>query len=146
MRNTKAVIAGALIAPALALTGGMAYASTSAGSTPATPRPAVTTTVQAHTQHTTTQPRHDSYCGPRYGDQRCDQWRHATQRQATRHHATQRQATRHHAYQHRGYRGSYGYQHRGGYGHQGNWGYRGSGQHGGGSWQGNGGGCCRGGW
>ncbi len=138
MRNKKAVITGALIAPVLALTSGIAYASTSSGTAPAVTRPAVTTTLQAHT---TTQPHHGSYCG-----NRCD-WRgHGYQRQPTQ------QRAQRHATQHRSYRGGYGsqrsgYQHhghrgsrdyRGGYGYQGGWSYRG-----GGSGQG---GCCHGGW
>jgi hypothetical protein len=43
MRNNKAIVARALMVPALALTGGVAYASTT-GSHPTPAQPAVTTT------------------------------------------------------------------------------------------------------
>ncbi len=71
MRNKKAIVAGALMAPALALTGGIAYAS-GTGNHPAPARPAVTT-VQAHGQHPTGQARHDRCdwrCGDHWGDRR----------------------------------------------------------------------------
>lgn len=136
MRNKKAIFAGALMVPALALTGGIAYASTTGS--PAAVRTAVTSTVQPNSQHTTGQARHDR-CDWRYGDHRCD-WRgHGYHRQANHRQATYRHGTRHHAYQHRGYRNHHGDQGRsgygyGGYGHggyQGNWGYQGgySGNH-----------------
>jgi hypothetical protein len=52
MRNKKAII-GALIAPALALTGGVAYASTTSGGPATVTRPAVTATVRPHSQQVT---------------------------------------------------------------------------------------------
>jgi hypothetical protein len=138
MRNTKAILAGALIAPALALGGGLAYATTTPGTAPA--RTSVTSTAQDHSQHPATQPHH-SYCGWRYGDQRCD-WRgHSHQRHA---------AHRHAAHGHNGYRGTHGCQRHHSYGHHGRnggygyGGYQGSWRYGGG-W-GNGGGCCGHGW
>jgi hypothetical protein len=92
MRNKKALAAGALMVPALALTGGIAYASTTT-SDPAPTRTAVTATVQAHGQHPAGQARHDR-CDWRCGDHRGD-WRgHGYQRHATQHHATQ-----HHSHQ-----------------------------------------------
>ena len=117
MRNKKALAAGALMVPALALTGGIAYAN-STGSHPAPARPAVTT-VQAHGQHPTGQARHDR-CDWRCGDHRGDQRGHGDQRHATQRPATQPQATQHHATQHRSHRSSADY--------QGGWGYQGSGQ------------------
>ncbi len=125
MRNKKALAAGALMVPALALTGGIAYAS-STGSHPAPTRPAVTT-VQAHGKHPTGQARHDRCdwrCGDHQGDRRGHGYeRHATQRPVTQPQATESQATQHHAYRHRSHRTSAGY--------QGGWGYQGSGQDGG---------------
>jgi hypothetical protein len=117
MRNKKAIVAGALMVPALALTGGAAYASTT-GSHPTPARPAVTTTVQAHSQHPTGQPCYDR-CGWRYGDHRYDQNDHSYQRHATKQ-AIQRQATQHHATQQHGDRNHTGY--------QGTWGYQDGGQ------------------
>jgi hypothetical protein len=113
MRNKKAIFAGALMVPALALTGGVAYASTT-GSHPTPARPAVTT-VQAHSQHPTGQPRHDR-CDGRYGDHRYDRCDHGYQRPATQRPATQRQATQrpHGDRDHGGYQGSRGYQGGGG--------------------------------
>jgi hypothetical protein len=137
MRNKKAIFAGALMVPALALTGGAAYATTTGG--PATPaQPAVTATVQPTSHHPAGQIHYR--CDWRYSDHRCD-WRgHRNQRQATQH-----QATQHPAYQHHGNRNHHGYQGNGGY--QGNWvGYQGSGQYGNGSQWGNGNGFCGNGW
>jgi hypothetical protein len=141
MRNIKAILAGALIAPALALTGGLAYASTTSGNSPAPARPAATATAQAHSQHITGQARHNS-CGWWHGD-RCDQRGYGYQRQpAHQQPVHQRHGYRHHSSRYQGNSG-YGY---GGY--QGNWAYQGnwgSGQRGSGSrWGGSG--CCRHGW
>jgi len=108
MRNKKAIFAGALMVPALALTGGVAYASTT-GSHPTPARPAVTT-VQTHSQHPTGQPCYDR-CDGRYRDHRYDRNDHGYQQHATQQPVTQRQAT-----QHPGDRD---------HGHQGNWGYQG---------------------
>jgi hypothetical protein len=130
MKNKKAIFAGTLIPLALALTGGVAYASTTGSPAPA--RPAVTTTVYPHGQ-ATAQVRHDR-CDRRNGGDRCD-WRgHAYQRQVT-----QRQVTQHHGYRHRSHRTTYGYQGYGQYSgrsYQGSWGYQGSGQDGGHGYQG----------
>jgi hypothetical protein len=115
MRNKKAIFAGALMVPALALTGGAAYAGTT-GSHPTPTRPAVTTTVQAHSQHPTGQPCYDR-CDWRYGDHRYDTNDHGFQQHATQQPVTQRQATQHRATQHHGDRDHGGY--------QGNWGYQG---------------------
>lgn len=147
MRNKKAIFAGALMVPALALTGGIAYATTT-GSPATQARPAATATVQPSSHHPAGQ---NGYrCNGRYGDHRCD-WRghrHPTQ-------ITPRRATQHHAYRHRNqhsYRGNWGYQrrngynHQGGWGYRGNWGYQGSGHYGTGSQWGNGSGCCGHGW
>ena len=136
MRNKKAIFAGALMVPALALTGGIAYASTTGG--PPTPaRTAVTTTVQPTSQHPAGQVIHYR-CDWQRGDHHCD-WRgHNNQRQATQRQATQRQATRHPATQHRGYRNHHGYQGRNGYSYTGSRGYQGNeGYQGGYSYQGN---------
>lgn len=132
MRNKKALFAGALMVPALALTGGVAYATTGGPATPA--RTAVTATVQPNSHHPAGQVI-GYRCDGRYGDHRCD-WRgHRYQTQVT-----QRQATQHHAYRHRNH---HGYQ---GYSYQGGWGYQDSGQYGTGSQWGNGSGCCGHGW
>ncbi|HEY5988269.1 MAG TPA: hypothetical protein VIV12_18115 [Streptosporangiaceae bacterium] len=136
MRNIKATVLGALLAPALALTGGLAYASATSGSHHAVTRPAAASTVQAHSQHTRAQAHHNR-CDWRYGQHRCG-WRG---------HAYRHPAYRHHGYRHHGYRTNYRYQDRSrsSYsGYRGNWGYRGSGQYG--SRWGNGSGCCRCGW
>ena len=114
MRNKKAIFAGALMVPALALTGGLAYASTTPGSPPAVTRTAVTSTVQPGTQHPAGQVAHYR-CDWQRGDHRCD-WRG---------HSYQRQATQHPVTQHRGNRNHHGYQGRSGHRYQGNWGHQG---------------------
>jgi hypothetical protein len=125
MRNKKAVFAGALMVPALALTGGIAYASTTGSPVTAT-RTAVTSTVTPNGQHAVGQARHDR-CDWRCGDHR-GAWRgHGDERHATQRPVTQLQATQHHATQHRSHRASVGYQ--GGGGYQGGWGHWG-GHHG----------------
>lgn len=129
MRNKKPIITAALLAPILALGGGAAYASSTSGSHPAPTRPAVTTTVQGHSQ------AHHYRCDWRYGDCRCDSRGHGYQKQPA-----QRTTTRHSASGHRSHQNT-GYQHRNG-GSQGTWGYQGSGQHGSGYRQGNGSGDC----
>lgn len=126
MRNKKSIIAAALIAPTLALGGGIAYASTTSGSTPAPARPTVTSAVHPKSQN----PAGTYRCDWRAGNHHCD-WRgHGNQQQATQ------QRSHHNGYQGRSGYGS------GGYG--GNWGSQGSGQHGHGSRWGNG--DCGGGW
>ena len=149
MKNTKAVITAALAAPLLALTGGIAYASTTSHPAPAR------TVVTATAQHPTGQDRL-GWCDWRYTGHWCDRRDHGHQAQA---------AHQHHAGRHHNYRHHYGYQHRGdrtwsnqshgyqGYGYQGGWGYgyQGTGHQGhwgtgsGSHWS-NGGGCCRHGW
>ena len=109
MRNKKAIAAGALMVPALALTGGIAYAS-AAGSHSAPTRPAVTTTAWAHGQHPAGRACYDR-CDWRHGDHRGDQRDHGYQRHAAQHHAT-----RHHS------RTGPGYQ--AGWSNQAGWGYR----------------------
>ena len=81
MRNKKAIIGAALIAPALALTGGLAYASTTSGPATAT-QPTVTTTAQPGGQHPTGQPRHDR-CDWRCGDHHNDGRGHGYQPQSS---------------------------------------------------------------
>ncbi len=131
MRNKKALLAGALMVPALALTGGIAYATTGSHPTPA--RTAVTTTVQ-HSKDAASQARHYR-CDWRPGAHRCDRNGHRYQQQPT-----QRQAVQYRSHRNAHQGSGYGW---GGYGYQGR-GSSGSGQYGGG-W-GNGGGCCRHGW
>lgn len=135
MKNTKAILAGALIAPALALTGGIAYASTTTPSHPAPARATVTATAQ----HPIGQARLGW----------CDWRSHGHHAQP----AQQHRAGRHHSYRHNGYqhRGSYGNRasQRGYSGGQSNqaYSYQGNGYQGnGGSHWANGGGCCRHGW
>lgn len=138
MRNKKAII-GALIAPALALTGGVAYASTASGSPATVTRPAVTATVGPHSQQAGGQARHDRCDNWGRGDDRCD-WRgHGYQRQPTRHQATQHRSGQAGDRRHQGYQGSGQY---GGYGDQGSRGYGGHG------WDNRSGGCgdCGDGW
>lgn len=109
MMNKRSMLAGALLAPALALTGGIAYASSTGGG-PAPARPTVTQTARTHGQPATGQARH-GYCGWRSGDDRCD-WRGHRFGQVTR---------QHHAYQgNQGYQGS---GQRGGSGSHHGWGY-----------------------
>ena len=107
MRNKKALAAGALMVPALALTGGVAYAS----ATTSHPTPARSaTTVQAHSQHVTGQARHDR-CDSRCGDHRSGRHHYGYQRHATQRPVTQYRVTRHHGDRDRsGYRGKVGYQ------------------------------------
>ena len=50
MRNIRMIIAAAAAVPALALGGGIAYASTGGGTSPGTPAPATITAVQTRTQ------------------------------------------------------------------------------------------------
>jgi hypothetical protein len=151
MKNTKAILAGALMVPVLALTGGIAYAS---AATPSHPAPA-RATVTATAQHPLGQ-AHIGWCDWRYTGYRGDWHGYGCHPQAAHQHRTHR----HHGYQHR-----YGYQHRSGYrtwgnkgygyqgtgyqgtgyqgtGYQGT-GYQGTGYQGG--W-GHGSGCCRNGW
>ena len=142
MRNKKALAAGALMLPALALTGGIAYASTT-GSHPAPARTAVTATTQPNSHHPAGQVI-GHRCDWRYGDHRCD-WRgHLYQAQVTQRQATQHPACRHR--NHYGHQGDRGYQGRNGYSYQGGSGYQGSGQNSTGSPGGNGSGCCGHGW
>ena len=149
MKNTKAILAGTLMAPVLALTGGIAYAS---AATPSHPAPA-RATVTATAQHPIGQDRF-GWCDWRYTGHWGD-WRgHGYQAQPAHEH----RAARHHGYQHRagyrtwgnqghGYRGnqSSGYQGGWGYGYQGNGYQSGWGRRSGSHW-GSGGGCCRHGW
>ncbi len=123
MRNKKALAAGALMVPALALTGGIAYASTTGSPVTAT-RTAVTSTVAPNGQHATGQARHDR-CDWRCGDHRGDRRGHATQPQATQRPATQHPATRHHSNRnHHGYQGRSGYSYMSSRGYQGGAGYQ----------------------
>lgn len=112
MMNKRSMLVGALLAPALALTGGIAYASSTAGQLPT--RPAVTQVAHPHGQPATGRAGH-GYCGWHSGDDRCD-WRgHRTQ-----------QATRQASHQHHAYQGNQGYQgsgQRGGSGSHHGWGY-----------------------
>lgn len=132
MRNTKATVLGALLASALALTGGLAYTTATSGSHAAVTRPAAVSTAQANSQHTRTQAHHN----------RCD-WRHGQHRCGWRGHAYRHPVYRHPANRHQGsrYQGHSRYTYAG---YRGNPSYRGSGQYG--SRWGNGSGCCRCGW
>jgi hypothetical protein len=158
-KNIKGILIGALTVPVLALTGGLAYASTTTGGHPTQARPAATATIQNHAQYPASQTRHD-WCDWRYSGYWCDWHGHGytLPAQAThqRHHRYQHAAYRHHSYRHNhGYRGygSWGHQGGQGYGYQGNgyqggWGNGGSGNYGGwghgsGSYGGNRG-CCGG--
>ena len=124
MRTKKAIITTALAVPMLALGGGIAYATTTAGSPPPATRTAVTTTVQP--THPAGQANRN---GHRY-DHRCD-WRgHGYQQPATTRQATGQQATRHSGQLH----GDQGQNHRG---YQGN-----GGQYRSGSQWGSRSGCC----
>jgi hypothetical protein len=111
MRNKRSIIIGALIAPMLALTGGLAYAATSGtgqGHPASHPAATATATPGSHSQHPASQVGHHGH--QRNGSHRwCD-----NQRSGTRHHGT-----RHHAYQGQSYQG-YGnqgprYRHHGSY-------------------------------
>lgn len=128
MRTNKAILAGALIAPMLALGGGLAYASTSSGSPPPATRTAVTSTVQTHYQHTTSQPHRNRCYWQGRGNHPCG-WRgHGYQRQPAG-----QPSHRHAAHRHAGYRHYYGYHGRNHYGYggqRGDWGYWGSGYYG----------------
>ena len=138
MKNTKAIITAALAAPVLALTGGLAYASTTTPSHPAAARATITATT-----HPPAGQDRPGWCDWRYTGHRGDWHNYGHQAKTTHqngHHATHR---------HHGYRHHYGYQHRSGHGgtwsnqgyrYQGGWG-TGNGSH----W-GNGSGCCRQGW
>ena len=72
MRTIKSIVAAAAAVPVLALGGGIAYASTSGGTSPGTPAPATVTAVHTRTQPAS-QARHDNgqpghyriYCGNR---------------------------------------------------------------------------------
>ena len=132
MKNTKAILAGTLMAPVLALTGGIAYASTTTPSHPATARAAVT----ASTAHPVGQMRLN-WCDWRYTGYWGDRHNYGHQAKTTH------QRNHHVAYQQHGYRHhqrsagrTWGNQ---GYGYQGGWGSSG------GSHRGDGG-CCRHGW
>ncbi len=135
MKNTKAILAGTLMAPVLALTGGIAYASTATPSHPAPARATVTATAQ----HPIGQDRL-GWCDWRYTGHWGDRRDHGNLAQP----AHQHRAARHHGYQHRaGYRtlGNQGYRGNQSSGYQGGWGYgyQGTGHQG--SW--GRGGCCR---
>ena len=140
MKHKKALLAGALIAPTLALTGGLAYASTADTSPPA-----------HQTTPTVSQTYHGHDCRVP-GGYRCD-WRGHYGQQHNVQQGSHRQPARHpgsyrsrHGYQHRS---GHPYQHRQGGSHrqagrsyQGGWGYQGTWQHGSGC---RGGDCgCRG--
>ncbi len=130
MRNKRSIIIGALIAPMLALTGGLAYAATSGtGQGHPASHPAATATATPGSQHPASQVNHHGH--QRNGSHRwCDNHRYGT---------------RHHVYQGQSYQGNWGprYRHHGSY--QGNWGYQSRGSYGGYRW-GSGNGCCRGSW
>jgi hypothetical protein len=154
MKNIKGILIGALTVPVLALTGGLAYASTTGGH-PAQARPAATATTQNHAQYRAGPACHD-WCAGRHGSHWCDWHGYGRQPQPAHQRSHQHPAYRHPSYRHaHGYRGystgghqggwSYGYQ---GSGYQGSWGNGGSGNYGGwghsgASHWGNGG-CCGG--
>jgi hypothetical protein len=132
MRNIKSILIGAVTVPVLALSGGLAYASTTTTSQPAPARAAATATVQ----HPTGQARYGR-CDWRYTGYWCNRHGHS--------YGLHRQPAHQRSHRHPGYRHHYGHQHRDGYGNWGNqnYGYQGNGYQSG--W-GNGGGCCRHGW
>lgn len=135
MRTNKAILAGALIAPMLALGGGLAYATTTSGSPPPATRTAVTSTVQ--TQHQNTSQAHHNRCySPGRGNHPCDLRGRGYQRQPAG-----QPSQRHPAHRHAGYRHHHGYG-----GQRGDWGYRGSGYYGTGYGRSHCGGCCGSGW
>ena len=140
MKNIKKILIGAVAVPVLALTGGLAYASTTAGGHPAQPRPAATATTHNHAQRAGQAALYR--CDWRYSGHWCH-WRgHGYGHQPQPAHQRSHQ---HPAYRHHGYHHNHSYL---GYGYQGSWGNGGSGNYGGwghgsGSHWGNGG-CCGG--
>lgn len=124
MRNIKMIVAAAAAVPALALGGGIAYASTGGGTSPGTPAPATVTAVHTGTQPAS-QARHDNG-QPGHYQINCDDRDHSRQQASQARTGTQLTSTQRAGQGNRDTR-----QHRNGWG-DGNWG-NGSGNHHGGS-------------
>lgn len=122
MRNIKMIVAAAAAVPALALGGGIAYASTGGGISPGTAPAATVTTVQTHAP-ATGQARPDSG-QPGHYRMNCDNRDHSGQ-QAGHQARTGTQLT---STQRAGYQGNRGTRQRGGQQWNGSWG-NGSGYH-----------------
>jgi hypothetical protein len=152
MKNIKKILIGAVTVPVLALTGGLAYASTTTGGHPAQAQLTATATTHNHAQHPAG-PAHIGWCDWRSSGHWCTWHGHGYghQPQPAHQRSHQHPAYRHHSYRHNhGYQGYRTWGHQGGQGHgyQGSWANGGSGNYGGwghgsGSHRGNGG--CSGG-
>jgi len=150
MKNIKKILIGAVTVPVLALTGGLAYASTTTGSHPAQAPPTATATTHNHAQHPGG-PARIGWCDWRYSGHWCTWHGHGYDHQPAHQRSHQHPGYRHHSYRHNhGYQGygTWGDQGGQGDGYQGSWGNGGSGNYGGwghgsGSHRGNGG-CCGG--